>query len=158
MSIHKLKIGILTTTISNFGSTGFYNSQDIGLARKLRDNVEFVNIYKLISNKGKRLSEPLFPNVRVNYIPSRNIGVNGILDIKELDTDLDVLIYFSDTQLSLPRINKWCLRNSIKLLPYIGTMKSNSKNPLIRKVNNLISLRNANIYKGLTCIVKTSQV
>ena len=30
-----MKIGILITSISNFGQSGFYNSQEIGLAKAL---------------------------------------------------------------------------------------------------------------------------
>jgi 1,2-diacylglycerol 3-alpha-glucosyltransferase len=160
MSGEDMKIGLLTTSISNFGQKGFYNSQEIGLAKELDKLFNEVIIYKLIPGKGtiitKRVVE--YNHTTLILIPSKHLGINGIVNLDKLDTNIDVLVYFSDTQLEVPKVYKWCKKNNIRLIPYIGVVKSHSDNKIKKNLINAIFKRNIEVYKKCICLVKTPQV
>ena len=103
-----MKIGLLITSIGNFGQKGFYNAQEIGLAKALDKYFVAVYIYKLVPESMSRSDEKIenAKNVILHSIPSKSFGINGLLDMSVLDTTLDVLIYFSDTQVSVPKVCK----------------------------------------------------
>ena len=44
-----MKIGLLITSIGSFGKKGYYNAQEIGLAKALDSLVDEVRVYKLVS-------------------------------------------------------------------------------------------------------------
>ncbi len=155
-----MKAGILITSISNFGEKGFYNSQEIGLAKALSNKFEEIIIYKLCYKSQKSITETVegFDNIKMKIIAARNIGINGIIDINILNKSIDILIYFSDTQLCVPRVYKWCLKNNVKFVPYIGAVESHSSNKINKFIINLIFNRNINVYKRCNCKVKTPKV
>ena len=79
-------------------------------------------------------------------------------DCNVMDPSLDALIYFSDTQLAVPNIYKWCCKNKIRMYPYIGVIESHSTNAVKKLVINAMFKRNIVIYKKCTCFVKTPTV
>lgn len=155
-----MKIGLLITSIGNFGQKGFYNSQEIGLSKSLDTLCDEVKIYKLVLNKGATKTEKIekCKNSSIKIIPSKNFGINGLLDISILDKSLDVLIYFSDTQLSVPKVYKWCKKNNVKFYPYIGVTESHSNNKIKKFIIDTLFKRNLNVYKKCHCFVKTPKV
>lgn len=155
-----MRIGLLITSIGNFGQKGFYNAQEIGLAKALDKLFEEVTVYKLVSVDQEAYHEHIegSRNANLNIIPSKNIGSNGIIDIKCLDKSLDALLYFSDTQISLPSVYKWTQKNNIRFFPYIGVLTSHSSNRIKRLVTDTLFRRNLQIYKKSQCLVKTPKV
>ena len=155
-----MKIGILITSIGNFGKKGFYNAQEVGLARALSPHFSGVIIYKLIPADEKRSTETVegFPNVTLYRIPAKSMGINGIPEPGDWDPTLDALLHFSDTQLSVPRVYAWCRKNRVRYLPYIGVIQSHSTGKLKETVINCLSNRNLRIYKKCECLVKTPYV
>lgn len=155
-----MKIGLLVTSIGDFGQKGFYNTQEIGLGKALDSFFDEVVIYKLVSSDNEYIEEPLegCKNAHIRFIPSKKIGNNGILDIKLLDKDLDVLIYFTDTQLFVPKVYKWAIKNDIQFYPYIGVIESHSTNAVKRILINEFAKRNFEVYKKCHCFVKTPTV
>jgi hypothetical protein len=155
-----MKLGLLITSIGNFGKKGYYNSQEIGLAKELDKLFDEVIIYKLIPETEKFVSESV---VGCNYttlklLPSKHSGINGFVDLNKLDKSIDALVYFSDTQLAVPKVYKWCKNNDIRLIPYIGVVESHSDNKIKKAIIDLMFKRNVTIYKKCTCIVKNPQV
>lgn len=155
-----MRLGILVTSIGNFGKKGFYNSQEIGLAKELSNNFDEVIVYKSISyeNKFERYNVEKYQNIIVKLIPTKNIGINGIIDLKKIDKDLEALIYFSDTQIMVPKVYKWCIKNHVEFIPYIGVLESHSKNIYKEFIINRLVNRNINVYKKCECLVKTPKV
>ena len=45
-----MRIGLLITSIGNFGQKGFYNAQEIGLAKELDKLFDEVIVYKAVSD------------------------------------------------------------------------------------------------------------
>ena len=145
MQKHSTKIGILITSISNFGQKGYYNSQEVGLAKALASKCHSIVIYKLVPNNHGHEVEQINENVVQYRIPSKHIGINGIVKLKYLDPTVNAIIHFSDTQFSVHKVYKWCLKNGILYIPYIGVIKSHSTNILKQYVTNLFFRRNLSI-------------
>lgn len=155
-----MKIGILITSIGNFGKTGFYNAQEIGLAKELALQIEKVSIYKLVSFDNEKQTEKIkgYSNITVHLIPARNSGINGMVDTRELDSSLNAMIHFSDTQYSVPKVYHWCVKNSIHYIPYIGVVESNSPIKVKQVITNFIFKRNIKVYRKCACCAKTPAV
>lgn len=155
-----MRVGLLITSISNFGEKGFYNSQEIGLAKELSLLVDEVIIYKLIPTDQQKSESKVdgCKHTVMKAIPAKNQGINGLLDVTVLDKTLDAIIYFSDTQICVPRVYKWSRKNNVKLFPYIGVLESHSTNKLKKAVMGVLFKRNLAIYKKCHCFAKTPAV
>ena len=155
-----MKIGILVLSIGAFGAKGFYNLQEIGLAKALDSLCDEVKVYKLVANTAERQTQAIegTRNASLNLIPSKQIGSNGIPDMRYIDKALDALVCFSDTQIMLPKVYRWAEKNKIKLIPYIGVVESHSTNKVKQYVMNCLFSRNVAVYKKCRCCVKTPAV
>ena len=153
-----MKIGILVTSISNFGQKGFYNSQEIGLAKALSKNFESVEVYKLVSIGQEEKTENICDNAIMHFAPAKNSGINGLIDTEILDKSLDALIHFSDTQFSVPKVYKFCKKNTIQYIPYIGVVESHSTSKLKQLITNLLFKKNLAVYRRCLCCVKTPTI
>ena len=114
-----MRIGLLITSIGDFGKKGFYNAQEIGLAKALDSLVDEVKVYKLVSADMENSIEAIegCRNSKIQYIPANKIGANGMPSMKMLDSSLDILVFFSDTQLAVPSVYRWAVRNKIYFFP-----------------------------------------
>ena len=153
-----MKIGILITSISNFGQKGFYNAQEIGLAKAMAKFCNKVEVYKLIPIDQDKKIEKICENAELHLIPAKNFGINGVMNVEELDKYLDSLIHFSDTQFSVSKVYAWCRKNRVQYIPYIGVVESHSTNKLKRLITNLLFHKNLSVYRKCTCCVKTPAV
>lgn len=156
----ELTIGILDTTVGTVQGGKYYNTQEIGLAKALSVYVKFIWVYKVYVGKGKALTEtPVgYDNVCIKYIPVRALGQNGMLPCEKLDKECKTLIYFSDTQTILPRVYRWCKKNDIILMPYIGVTKSHSENRIKKWLVDLLFMRSLKVYRKCKCLTKTERV
>ena len=155
-----MRIGLLVLSIGNFGKKGFYNLQEVGLARELDLLFDEVLVYRLVGQNEKETTESIAgcKNAVMHLLPSRQTGSNGLPDLNKLDASVDTLVCFSDTQIFFPSVYKWCKKNDIMLIPYIGVSKSHSDNPLKQILIDMLFVRNLSIYKKVTCLAKTPDV
>lgn len=155
-----MKIGLLITSIGNFGQKGFYNAQEIGLAKALDAFAEEVKVYKLVPMDMRNHIEAIAGcrNSTVQYIPAKSIGTNGIPDMRMVDSSLNVIIYFSDTQLAVPFVYKWAEKNKICFLPYIGVIESHSTNRAKKAVMDFLFKRNVKVYRKCKCLAKSPTI
>lgn len=155
-----MRIGLLITSIGNFGKKGFYNAQEIGLAKALDTLVDEVRVYKLVSADMENCIEKISgcKNAKIQYMPAPQIGINGMPDMRIVDSSLDVLIYFSDTQLALPTVYRWAIQNKINFLPYVGVAESHSTNKAKRMLMDFLFRRNVKVYKKCRCLVKSPAI
>ena len=157
-----MRCGILVSSMGNFGKANFYNSQEIGLGKALSNYFEEVLIYKAVEETDSvgENHECLgnYPNVMVKYIPAKRRGINGIINTEELDANVNVLIFFSDLQMVLPKIVRWSNDNGVMLLPYIGVLESHSDGSVKRFISNLRVKKYKKIYSELTCLAKTPKM
>lgn len=153
-----MKIGILITSISNFGQKGFYNAQEIGLAKAMARLCGRVEVYKLIPIDQDKKTEKICENAELLLIPAKNSGINGVINVDDLDKSLDALIHFSDTQFSVPKVYGWCVKNVVQYVPYIGVVESHSTSKLKQMITNLLFRKNLAVYRKCACCVKTPTV
>lgn len=155
-----MRIGLLITSIGNFGQKGFYNAQEIGLAKELDKLFDEVIVYKAVPFSEKKSCSFIDGCLHSSLlqIPVKSRGINGKWDCSVMDATLDALIYFSDTQLAVPKVYQWCLKNKIQMYPYIGVLESHSTNVLKKRIINVLFQRNIAVYKKCTCFVKTPMV
>lgn len=155
-----MKIGIMVLSVGNFGNKGFYNLQEIGLARTLAKYCKKVSVYKLVATSESQRTEQIddATNAFITYLPSRSIGTNGIPNMKYVDSDIDVLICFSDTQLMVKRVYDWAKRNDVIFLPYIGVVESHSSNIIRTHIKNILSPINRSVYQKSLCLAKTPEI
>ena len=157
-----MRLGLITLSIgSSFGKKGYYNAQDIGLSKALSGLVEDIILYKLTTEVelvGTKEQPEGFPNVTIRYLATKKAGTNSIFDPKQMDSELDGLICFSDIQMMLPSVKKWAQKNHIFFLPYIGVLESHSTSLLKKYFMNLLSHRNIRAYRGCCCMAKTIEV
>ena len=152
-----MRIGLLITSIGNFGQKGFYNAQEIGLAKELDKLFDEVIVYKAIPEDQTKQVIKLEEcrNSILYQIPIKSKGINGIWNCSIMDPTLDALIYFSDTQLAVPRVYKWCRKNRVEIYPYIGVIESHSTNQIKKFIINKLTKRNILVYKKCSCFAKT---
>ena len=153
-----MRLGILVTIVSGFGKKGFYHSQEVGLGKALTERGHRVTIYKCVAKDKPAEHHVIEDNLDVYYIPVRALGVHGLMSASVLDPALDGLLLFSDTQLFLPRIYRYCLRHHIAFVPYIGIAHSAQRNMKSRVMDIAFALGTLAIYKKLPVIAKSQAV
>lgn len=149
-----MKIALVSSGIGAYGEKNYYNVQEFGLAKAMSKYFDEVIVYKYV-NKAAEAEVESNDNVTINKIPTYSIGVNGYIDTKKLDPSIDVLVCFSDTQLSVPGVYRWAKKNNVRFYPYIGTIKSHSENKLVKFIINFLFNRNLSIFKKNYCFIKT---
>ena len=148
-----MKLGILVTIINNFGEKGFYHSQEIGLGKALADMGHDVTIYKCVERKKHADSLPISDLLRVRYLPVLSLGVHGYLKTELLDSTLDGLLAFADTQIFLPHIYRWCQRNGVCFVPYLGIAHSSHLNLKSRFMDALYAMGTQKLYRQIPLLV-----
>lgn len=145
-----MNIGILVPFMNNFGENGFYNSQEVGLAKSLINYTQGnIIIIKLNNKIKKKIVENIDGKITIINIPAYKIGSNGVIFkfsiLKELN--LKQVVMFSDIQIIVKNVYKYCKKNNIEFIPYIGTIDSASKNKLVRFFMKYFISRNIDVYK-----------
>lgn len=151
-----MKLGILCTMINGFGRRGYYNSQEIGLGRALVKLGHQVTVYKGVLQDEKADCVVLSEGVTVRYLPMKSVGAHGLMKCEWMEKDMDGLFVFGDQQIFLPHVYRWCKKNHICFVPYIGTAHSLHENFKSKIMNLLFALGTLRIYKTHPVLAKTS--
>lgn len=150
-----MKIGILQTAYKKSAEYGaFYNVQELGLGRALAKKGFDVVLYKAVDGEGIVRTEE-YGKFKIVLISTKFFGINGMVDLSLLDPSIDVLLYFCDTQIIVPKVYKWCKNNGIMFIPYVGVIKSHSENIFKRFIMGFFARRNLRIYKKMIVLCKT---
>ena len=152
-----MKIGILCTMINGFGRKGFYNIQEIGLGRALARKGHEVKVYKCIKKKRGMRPEKAEaePGLTVYYLPIGGLGAHGYLRSNVISKELDGLLCFADNQVLLPHIYRFCMKNGICFVPYVGTTFSLHSGLHAKVMDTWFHMGTLKIFKRNTVIAKT---
>lgn len=144
-----MNVGIFVPNVGNFGAKGYYNSQEIGLGKELSKKQCRVTIFKLVTNIKTIKTEVINERCKIKYIPARKIGINGIIsDFSAIDSEkIDKIVCFSDIQIIVRRLYRYCIKNNIEFIPYIGVIESSSNNIIIKNLMKIFKKQNISIYK-----------
>ena len=152
-----MKMGILCTMINSFGRRGFYNTQEIGLGRALVRKGHTVTIYKCLKKNADMKAEKIEiePGLIIFYLPIGGLGAHGYLKSAILTKDMDGLLCFSDNQIFLLHIYRFCRKNGICFVPYVGTTHSVYGGFHGRVMNAWFAAGTLRIFKKNHVIAKT---
>lgn len=155
-----MRLGIIRLYCGKSGEKGFYNIQEIGLAKSLVKKGIEVDIFFLSNDiKEKYIIEELTDHIRLITIKSKRIFNHGIFSLKILDEfEIDVIHLLSDNQLFAPNVIEYCKGNRIPYYCYVGTIESDSNNFIKKSIMDFICKRNIKSYKDSRIICKTKDV
>ncbi len=150
---------ILELYCGESGKAGYYNSQELGLARALKK----YGIHVTIVYPDKEVSEETESNVEegitVLRVPCRTFGVHAFYKLSFLrKRRIEVVHLDSDNQMYAPAVIRYCWKNHIFCYNYIGTVFSDTESQLKKVVMNLISRRNMRYFRKMLTFVKTEAV
>lgn len=149
-----MKLAVISLNTENKNLSKYYNSQAEGLAKALAGMGHELTVYHPIPDLDKERENLMKGTVRIEYIRCRHIGKHALIDLSMLDADKDCYITASDNYLFLGKFYKWCRRNNILCLPYIGVAHSNNSSPIKRKIVDIFC-NNVKYYKRMPTVVKT---
>lgn len=141
------------------GQKGFYNSQELGLARAMKplgyEPVIFYPVRDLACPEEEMTSD----GILVVRVPAKSVGVHGRYDWNILlKYSVEALQIGSDNQLFAPALIRFCEQNGIRVYNYLGTVGSDSKNPLKSQLMGLLYRRNLRFYRKTKCFAKNPKV
>lgn len=148
-----MRIAILRLNAGNFGKIGFYNVQEIGLARALQALGHETLVFYLDQtiDSPKELGRD-----NVVYLPCKAIGVHGIFDVNILDSyNLQGLILFADNQLWQKNLIDWCDKKAVKCLCYFGRIETQSDRVINKIFYKYLLRRNTPAFQKSINVTKT---
>lgn len=152
----EMKIAIVVPIVGNFGRKGFYHSQEIGLGKELVSLGHNVTIYKCVSfSQQKNIATEKLAALKISYIPTHSIGPHGLFNVNLIDLDTDIVFIFSDTQMIIPKLFKFCKMNNIKFIPYVGIAHSFQRNFKSKLMDIFFKFTTLRVYRKVTVITKT---
>lgn len=154
-----MNLGIVELYCGSSGKKGFYNSQEIGLARAMKRLGHRCTIFYPDPAAKEKREEPVEEDILVVYLPAKAIGVHGRYDWNRLlDYPIEAVQLGSDNQLFAPDFVRWCDKKHIPVYNFIGTTGSDGASGLKRMVMGLAYRRNLAMLKRHKCFVKTDTV
>ncbi|WP_143315773.1 glycosyltransferase family 4 protein [Clostridium sp. HBUAS56017] len=153
-----MKLGIIRLYAGESGKLGYYNVQEIGLAKALAKKGVSTDIFFLTNkNRSKDVTiQEINEKVRIIYIQASRMYNHGIISPKFiLDYNIDIVHLLSDNQLMVPSFIKFCNKHNIPIYNYIGVLQSDSRNKVKKLFMNILAERNIRYFKKSKLVVKT---
>lgn len=152
-----MKIGIITLNIVPYTIERYYNVQEDGMGKALAAQGHEVIIYYLTKSKEAEDVNTENENYKIKYIYSYTLGKHAFPRKCIISKSLDCLIACSDNHLYFPILFRWCSKNNIKCIPYVGVIESNNSNKMKKYIiDNLC--HNLHYYKRLQVMAKTPKM
>lgn len=149
-----MKLAVISLNTEQKNLSQYYNSQAEGLAKALAAMGHELSVYHLIPDLDRDVEIVKKGGIRAVYLKCRHIGKHAFVDTARLDRGVVCYLAASDNYLFLGRFYRWCVRNHILCMPYIGVVHSNNKSAWKRRVVDLFC-NNIKYYKKIPTIVKT---
>lgn len=150
-----MRLAIIVLYCGDSGKKGYYNRQEVGLAKAFSKLGYEVYIF-YPSNNQIIASEKSDAGLNVIYYSATFLGNHAHSNWKFLlDYKIDVAQVNADNQLFAPNLLKFCRANGIKSYCYIGTIKTDNSNFVKTSILKIMFRRNIRQYKKVKCFVKT---
>lgn len=154
-----MRIAILELYCGQSGKSGYYNNQEIGLA-KAYENMGH-SVYVVLPNTQIKHPDivPLTDNIKIVNVPAKVIGVHSFYQLSCLKTwRIDLVHIDSDNQIYATHVMKYCLKNHIKFYNYVGAISSDSNKRIKNALSGFLSKANIRMYRKTHTFVKTNTV
>lgn len=148
-----MNLAVISLNTEKKDLSQFYNSQAEGMAKAFAAKGHAVTVYHLIPDLEKEEEHLQKSGVEIVYLKCRHIGKHALPDYDKLDRDKDCYITASDNYVALGSFLRWCSKNSIMCMPYIGVAHSNNVSAWKRIVVDVFC-NNVKYYKRIPTIVK----
>lgn len=156
---NRINLAIMELYCGKSGKIGFYNSQEIGLAKALVNYNFNVTVVYPVHGLSEIEEERLDKYITILKIPAFIIGSHAFYNLEFLlKRKIQVVHLDSDNQAYAPSVMKFCKKHNIIFYNYIGTIFSDTENVLKKKVMDIISYRNIKYYKKSKVFAKTPYV
>lgn len=154
-----MKIAIMELYCGKSGQIGYYNSQEMGIAKayaKLGHEVLVVfPRTDIIENRTENFTD----KITVLYIYAKAIGVHAYYKLSFLlEMNIDLVHLDADNQMFASHVVRYCSKNRIKYYCYVGTLYSDSDNRMKQRIMKFFSRQNIRCYKKSTVFAKTQYV
>lgn len=137
------------------GAEKLYNAQDIGLGKAFAELGHETTVIHF-ENRSTAISIEQYNSLlTIKHIKTKAIGENSVFISNLLPTKVDLMVCFSDIQISFSEVYRHCVKHKIVLIPYIGVIESHSEHFIKRFAMNCIARLNLSIYKRLHVCSKT---
>lgn len=151
--------GIVELYQGDSGKQGYYNSQELGLARAMRKLGCEVIVFYPDSKSKSRYENMTDDGIKVVYCPSRNVGVHSWYNWNVLkEYKVDLVQVGADNQLFAPDLLRYCKENGILAYCYLGVLNSDTDSKLKQYIMKMLLRRNISAYKNIKCFVKTENI
>lgn len=132
--------------------------QDLGLGRAFAELGHQVQIIRF-ENKGEKIKVENISELVTLVHYRKKTFFNEIINITSiLPVEIDLIICFSDTRLTLRSVVNHCKKHNIRFASYIGTITTQNRSPIIRLILSGLNRINLSIYKKTINFSKTEEV
>lgn len=153
------QLGIVDLYCGASRKKGFYNNQEVGMAKALADYGYKCYIFYPDGLDNNEQLEQVNDKVVIVHCPGKKVGVHGRFAWDILKKyNLDIIQVNTDNQLFAPDCIKFCEKNGIPVYHYTGTTKSDSGNCVKRWIMDIPYKRNISCLKAHKCFAKTRAV
>lgn len=157
-----MKLGIVRLYTGESGKIGYYNLQELGLAKELVKNIDIEVSIFILRKKDKYPDKEIIKideKIKIVYLPVSSIGNHGLLNPRVLEEfNLDIIQLNADNQLKCYDVIKWAIKRNIPIYTYMGTIDSDSNNKIKNIISKVILKRNYIMMKRITNVAKTPTV
>lgn len=151
-----MKVAIIVPIVGNFGRKGFYHSQEIGLGKELASEGNEVIVYKCVPQKAMDgIQTENHDGITIKYIPTRSFGPHGMFNVNLIESNTELVFAFADTQFIIPKLYRYCRKNNILFIPYVGIAHSFQQNLKSRIMDMVFKATTLQVYKKVSVITKT---